>query len=137
MISMRRSILCAICLSTMFVLSPSARSGDDDVFKGVIADSQCAFNVHSLNQSHEEMLKTNKVGVSEADCVWACVKERGGLFVLQNKKKVYRLDDQSLDYKFAAQEVEVTGTLDPKTDTIHVLSIKLVPKATKAPPPSH
>jgi Protein of unknown function (DUF5818) len=103
----------------------AAGPGGDETFRGEIADSQCALNVHSLTQSHKEMLVGKTVGSTNADCVWYCVKERGGRFVLQDKAKVYRLDLQNIGKEYAGRKVKVTGTLDPKTSTIHVKSIEL------------
>lgn len=103
----------------------AAGPGGEEVFHGEIADSQCALNVHSLTQSHKEMLVGKAVGSTNADCVWYCVKERGGRFVLQDKAKVYRLDQQNIGKEYAGRKVKVTGTLDPKTSTIHVKSIDL------------
>jgi hypothetical protein len=60
--------------------------------------------------------------------VWYCVKRRGGRFVLQDKHKVYKLDDQNLDRELAARKVRITGTLDEQTDTIHILKIEVVGK---------
>lgn len=111
---------------------PNPASSADDVFKGVIADSQCAFNIHSLSKSHKEMLQDKTIGANPADCVWYCVKERGGKFVLQDKEKVYKLDDQTMGRQFAAQQVRVTGTLDPQTNTIHVRRIELFSDVGKA-----
>jgi hypothetical protein len=100
-------------------------AGDDreEVFKGEISDSQCAFNVHSATRSHDEMLKTKTMGSTPADCVRICVKNLGGQFVLQTKDKVYKLDNQYLAGKTPAQKVKVSGVLDPKTNTITVKSI--------------
>jgi Protein of unknown function (DUF5818) len=103
----------------------AVRAGDEKVFKGVITDSQCALNVHSLSQSHNEMLKSHEVGSTPADCVWYCIKQRGGRFVLQEGKKVYKLDDQEVSRDLANKQVEVVGTLDPQTNTIHVARILL------------
>jgi hypothetical protein len=94
----------------------------------VISDSQCALNVHSLSHSHKEMLKSGDFGKTPADCVWHCVKERGGRFVLQNGRQVYKLDDQNIDRELAAKKVRITGTFDEQTDTIHVLKIELAGK---------
>jgi hypothetical protein len=116
---------CSATVVLLFVVSPVMRAGDE-VFKGEIADSQCALNVHSLTRSHKEMLQGNAVGKTETDCVWYCVKERGGRFVLQDKGKVYKLDKQDIGRDLAGKRVKVTGTVDPKTDTIHVTSIELL-----------
>jgi Protein of unknown function (DUF5818) len=131
-----RSTLLIVALALTGALKPSPARPADDVFKGVIADSQCALNVHSLTKSHKEMLQDKTIGASPTDCVWYCVKERGGKFVLQDKEKVYKLDDQTLGRQFAAQRVQVTGTLDAQTNTIHVRRIELssdVEKAVVAP----
>ncbi|HUJ32126.1 MAG TPA: DUF5818 domain-containing protein [Candidatus Acidoferrum sp.] len=118
-------ILGSVLLAAASVLLTHA--SDEKVFKGYIADSQCAMNVHSLSQSHKEMLQSKSVGSTAADCVWYCVKQRGGRFVLQNKSKVYKLDDQNITKDMAAKKVRVTGTLDPQTNTIHVRTIEIEP----------
>jgi len=116
----------------LILAAPPARSGaGDEVFKGEIADSQCALNVHSLSQSHREMLDGKVAGTTNADCVRYCVQERGGRFVLQNKDRVFKLDNQELSREFAAQSVIIAGTLDAKTNTIHVRTIKLASGAEK------
>ncbi|HEV3482582.1 MAG TPA: hypothetical protein VGR97_09665 [Candidatus Acidoferrales bacterium] len=94
-----------------------------EVFKGEISDSQCAFNVHSTTHSHAEMLKTHTMGNTPADCVRMCVDNLGGVYVLQTKDKVYKLDKQNLAERYPAQAVKVTGLLNAKGDTIAVQSI--------------
>jgi uncharacterized protein DUF5818 len=126
MLSFKRLIFCFLCLAVLFSLSPAPRASGEEEFTGMIADSQCAMNVHSLSQSHKEMLASKEAGTTNADCVWYCVSERGGRFVLQNKTKIYKLDKQDIGRKFAGSKVRVTGTLDPKTNTIHVMSIELI-----------
>lgn len=126
-----RSTLLFVALGLAIALSSGSARAADEVFKGVIADSQCALNVHSLSKSHKEMLQDKTIGGSPSDCVWYCVKERGGRFVLQDKEKVYKLDDQTLTREFAAQRVQVTGTLDTQTNTIHVRRIELAATAEK------
>jgi hypothetical protein len=96
----------------------------EQVFKGEIGDSQCALNVHSLSRSHEEMLQKKSIGTTSADCARYCVKNLGGVFVLQVKDKVYKLDNQELANKNAGLKVKVTGVLDPATNTIAVHSME-------------
>ena len=100
-----------------------AAGDQEEVFKGEISDSQCSFNVHSTTHSHAEMLKTNTMGNTPADCVRMCVMNLGGVYVLQTKDKVYKLDKQNLAEKYPAQAVKVTGVLNSKGDTIVVRSI--------------
>lgn len=119
-------IVLAATASVAAVAQNSSKT-EEESFKGVIADSQCALNVHSLTKSHKEMLQDKTVGSTPADCVWYCVKQRGGRFVLQNRDKVYKLDDQSVGRNFAAKKVEVFGTLDAQTNTIHVHRMELLP----------
>jgi hypothetical protein len=99
----------------------------DQVFRGEIGDSQCALNVHSLSRSHEEMLKKEGVGSSAADCTHYCVKNMGGVNVLQVKDKVYKIDDQDRAEKYAGMKVKLTGVLDAKTNVITVRSIEPLP----------
>lgn len=125
---MRRKGIAAV-LWVLSLALPSllgARQGDQQAFEGYISDSQCAMNVHSLSRSHKEMLKSGDFGKTPADCVWYCVTQRGGRFVLQKGRKVYKLDDQNIDRELAAQKVRITGTYDERTNTIHVLKIERV-----------
>lgn len=118
-----------ITLTALILFAAALSAGGQNEqreFKGYISDSQCAMNVHSLSRSHKEMLKTGDFGKTPADCVWYCITQRGGRFVLQSGKKVYKLDDQNIDRELAAKKVRVTGTLDEKTDTIHVLRIEKI-----------
>jgi hypothetical protein len=131
-----RLILGAAVLVWMMASYPPARGGDQKTFKGEIADTQCALNVHSLSQSHKEMIEMKPEVKTNADCARYCVKERGGRFVLQTPDKVYRLDAQVLAEQWAGLKVKVVGTLDPKTDTITVRSIESISSsASKTPSP--
>jgi hypothetical protein len=114
----------AACVLAFAVL---AQAGNEEewTFRGEIADSQCALNVHSLTRSHREMLKSKSMGGTSLSCALYCVRYLGGEFVLTSRKHVYRLDNQELVQKFIAQKVKIKGTLDEKTDTIHVEKIEV------------
>lgn len=120
----RRLFLAAAILACWIVSTPLSRGAGEKTFEGEIADSQCALGVHSLNQSHKEMIDMGSAGKTSADCARYCVRERGGRFVLQNKHNVYKLDNQELAAKSAGLKVKVTGTLDSKTNTIQVRAIE-------------
>jgi hypothetical protein len=87
------------------------------IFRGEISDTQCAMNVHSLNRSHQEMISKNTMGTDPASCAKACVR-RGGDWVLRSGKDIYRLKNQSGIENFAGRMVQITGTLDGKTNTV-------------------
>lgn len=127
-------VLFAVSLGiTLFAVQ--ARGADEKTFRGEIADTQCALNVHSLSQSHKEMMGMKPEIKTDADCARFCVKERGGRFVLQSKDKVYKLDAQVLAEPWAGQNVKLTGTLDPKTNMITVDKIEaLATRATNSKP---
>jgi hypothetical protein len=115
------------CLAVAFVLGSTLLAGagsQDHVFRGEISDSQCAMNVHSLSRSHEEMIAKNTFGKDAASCARTCVK-RGGVWVLRSGDVVYHLKDQVGVDEFAGQTVEVTGDLDPKTNTIDNIRIEM------------
>ena len=103
-----------------------AHAGDEkpQIFHGEIGDAQCAFNVHSMTRSHTEMLKSKKMGGTPGACASYCVQYLGGDFVLSSKNEVYRLDNQEKVHLFAGQKVKITGTLESKTKTIHILDIE-------------
>jgi hypothetical protein len=134
--SIARSILGAAALAWVMGGYPSARGGDEKTFRGEIADTQCALNVHSLSQSHKEMIAMKPEVKTNAGCARYCVKERGGRFVLQTPDKVYKLDTQALAEQWAGLKVKIVGTLDPKTDVIAVRTIEpATPSASKTSPP--
>lgn len=114
-------VMTAVVLGTLFCMAPGGR---EQVFKGEIADSQCANNVHSLDRSHAEMLKKKAVGKTAADCTRYCVKYMGGLYVIEIGQKVHKLDNQELADKYAGEQVKLVGVLDPHTNTIAVHSIE-------------
>jgi hypothetical protein len=103
-----------------------AHAGEDkaQTFRGEIADTQCALNIHSLTRSHTEMLKSKRMGGTAAACATYCVQYLGGDFVLSSKTEVYRLDSQQKVRLFAGQKVKLSGTLDSKSKTIHVVDIE-------------
>ena len=77
-------------------------------FTGVITDAMCGKD-HSM------------MGVKpDARCVTECVKQ-GSKYALVVGDDIYDLSDQKTPEKFAAQKVNVKGTLDGKT--IQVQSI--------------
>jgi hypothetical protein len=101
-------------------------AADDEVktYRGEVADSQCALNVHSLTHSHQEMLKSKSMGGDSASCARYCTTYLGGTFVLSVKKDIYHLDDQTVVQRFAGRRVKVSGILDPKSKTIHVVNVE-------------
>src|SRR5215467_14056616 len=130
-------VFLVIALAGIALYAASVSGADEKAFKGEIADSQCALNVHSLSQSHKEMMELKPEIKTGADCARYCVKERGGRFVLQIKDKVYKLDAQALAEAWAGQKVKVTGTLDPKTNTITVEKIEApAPAPVNSPKPN-
>jgi hypothetical protein len=132
-----KQLICFIVSAGLLLTAhPATGDGKEQVFKGVIADSQCAMNVHSLSQSHKEMLQGKSVGTTDSDCVWFCVTERGGRYVLQNKNRIYKLDKQDLGREYAGRKVQIVGTLDPETNAIHIRTIELVEDSPKSAPPS-
>jgi hypothetical protein len=80
-------------------------------FTGVVTDTMCG--------AKHEMMK----GQPDDQCVKMCAKGQSD-YALFDGKNVLKLSDQKTSAKFAAQKVKVTGTLDPKTNTIKVSSIE-------------
>lgn len=121
---MRRHISWAASSVLAFVLVCEAGGDAPFTFRGEIADSQCALNVHSLTRSHQEMLKSKSMGGTSASCALYCIKYLGGNLVLTSRKHVYHLDNQDLAMKYIGEKVLVEGTLDSKIDTIHITKIQ-------------
>jgi len=107
------------------MLTPTAQPDGSTTFRGEIADTQCALNVHSLSRSHQEMIGMAPSLKTHAECTRFCVKNRGGRYILQSKNTVYRLDKPDQAEPFAGRQVKIVGVLDAKTNTITVQSIAL------------
>lgn len=120
----------AMILGVVFVLVLAGLSQEQStrVFRGEVSDSQCALNVHSLTRSHQEMLKSKSMGGTANTCTLYCVEHMGGYLVLSAGNDVYRMDRADLVHGFEGQHVKVTGTLDSKTNLIHVMKIDLEDK---------
>jgi len=122
------SKIAVLTMMAVLALPLSVPSGaqEEMTFRGEISDSQCAFNVHSLTKSHEEMLKSKSgaAGHTPATCSIYCIERLGGRFVLVSGKNVYHLDNQDLPRKFVGEKVKLHGVLDQKTDTIHVVDLQ-------------
>jgi hypothetical protein len=100
------------------LLSSGFGAAKDTTFSGEIMDEACA-----KGGGHESMFK--KMGTNDPKaCTEACVKG-GSKYVLFNADKTfYQLDNQKKPASFAGQKVEVTGTLNKTTKTIHVTDVK-------------
>ena len=83
-------------------------------FTGVITDHMCAETGHAAM----------RMGPTDAECTIACVQSHGASYVLLAGKTIYNLSNQQLPEQFAGAKVTVTGTLDVKTKTIDVESIR-------------
>jgi len=108
----------------LFLLLPLASFASDQIFRGEIADSSCATNVHSLTRSHQEMLKGKSMGTDSKSCANYCVHKMGAVYMLKTQSDVYHLSDQKVVAPFAGTNVIVRGSLDSKTHTILVTSVQ-------------
>jgi len=102
-----------VTCSLLAVAALSAAPGKQ-TFTGVITDDMCG------KAGHSQM----RMGPTDADCTVACISAHGAAYVLYDGKEVYTLSDQRTPEQFAAQRVRVTGTLNAKTKTIQVESIR-------------
>lgn len=104
--------------STMEQSQAAVPAANGNTFSGEIMDSMCAGM-----GGHEQMLQSGKVK-SARECTLECVK-MGATFVLYNPatKTTYELDDQKTPAQFAGEKVNVSGSLDAATKTIHVEKI--------------
>jgi hypothetical protein len=115
-----------LLLCLLLCAAPLASPADKALktFRGEISDSQCAMNVHSLNRTHDAMIKNKSMGTDAASCSRNCVKQNGGDFVLLVKDRVYRLDDQVKAEQFAGEQVVIRGKLDSTGKIIQLNSIR-------------
>jgi hypothetical protein len=105
---MRSLIGCLLAVAAL-----SAAQGKQ-TFVGIITDDMC----DRADHSHMRM------GPTDAECAAACASEHDAAYVLFDGKTVYKLSDQRASQEFAGKKVTVSGTLDTKTKTIRVDSIR-------------
>jgi hypothetical protein len=107
-----------VSISACMLLASGFAVAKDETFNGEIMDEACADD-----GGHQAMFK--KTGTKDPKaCTEACIK-MGSKYVLFNPDKTfYRLSDQKKPAQSAGQKVEVMGTLNKATKTIHVTAIK-------------
>ena len=101
-------------LSSLLAVAALSAAPGKQTFTGIITDDMCG------KAGHSQM----RMGPTDAECTIACIGAHGATYVLYDGKEVYTLSDQRTAEQFAAQRVRVTGTLDAKTRTIQVESIR-------------
>jgi hypothetical protein len=108
-----------LSIAAGLLLAPGLAAAKDTTFSGEIMDSQCA-----KGGGHESMFKKEGTDDPKA-CTLACVKA-GGKFVLFDAatKTYHMLDNQTKPRPFAGQKVDIDGTLNKASNTIHVTDIK-------------
>ena len=102
---------------TLLVLSSPvvfARTGDSETWKGYVSDTHCGTHCQ----------RTSKM-MADRDCVRSCVK-KGAKYALTSGTHVYVLEPQTEAAKYAAESVQVTGSLS--NNAIHITSITPVTK---------
>jgi len=106
-----------LSIAAVLLLAPGFAAAA--TFSGEIMDSQCA-----KGGGHESMFK--KEGTNDPKvCTLACVKAGGKFVLFDDATKTYHmLDNQTKPQPFAGQKVDVTGTLNKASNTIHVTDIK-------------
>jgi hypothetical protein len=105
---MKPLIFCFLAIAAL-TAAPATKK-----FSGTITDSMCA------TADHSQM----RMGPTDAECTRACVETHGATYVLYDGKQAYTLSDQKMPEALAGKKVIVTGTLDAKSKTIHVVSMK-------------
>jgi hypothetical protein len=103
-----------LLIVTLLTAAALAAASAEKKFTGTITDSMCATADHS----------SMRMGPTDAECTRACVEAHGGTYVLYDGKQAYTLSDQKMPEALAGKKVIVTGTLDAKSKTIHVSSMK-------------
>lgn len=100
-----------ICFAVLF--AGLVMAGRAETFTGVITDTMCGA-AHKMMKEHPD-----------DQCVKMCAKVQYS-YALFDGTRVIQLSDQKTPARFAAQKVRVTGTLNPKTNTIKVSSIERI-----------
>jgi hypothetical protein len=101
-------------IASLLAVAALSAAPRQQTFTGTITDNMCG------KAGHAGM----RMGPTDAECTTACISAHGATYVLYDGKNVYTLSDQQTPEQFAAKRVRVVGTLDAKTRTIQVDSIR-------------
>ncbi|HET9400017.1 MAG TPA: hypothetical protein VFO34_03615 [Candidatus Acidoferrales bacterium] len=114
------AILSALSLLACAALArQSGTQKPPDTYNGEIFDTQCAEQA-----SHEAMEDTRQLPKDAKQCVLFCVKNGARLVLYDSGNRIsYALDDQAKALEFAGRQVQITGTLDTFTNTLHVVHV--------------
>ena len=107
-----------VSFGTCLLLTCAFGAAKDTTFSGEIMDQACA-----KGGGHESMFKKMSTNDPKA-CTEACVKGGSKYVLFKPDKTFYELDNQKKPAPFAGQKVEVTGSLNKSSKTIHVTDIK-------------
>jgi hypothetical protein len=97
----------------LLVVAALAAAPVKQTFTGTITDDNCP------KADHSQM----RMGPTDPECAMACIDVHGAVYGLYDGEKFYTLSDQKTAAKLTGHKVQVTGTLDSKTQTIQVDSI--------------
>jgi len=111
--------LIASLLAVLLAVAALSAAPRKQTFTGTITDNMCATTGHA----------SMRMGPTDAECTIACIGAHGATYVLLRGKDVYILSDQRTPEQFAGQKVRIVGTLDAKTRTIQVDSIRTAANA--------
>jgi hypothetical protein len=111
----------AITLFTMFVLAGAMSV----CFAQQDQPNQTAPNADqsSPSQPSDAQPADPSAAQPQASSFEGMIVNADSMYVLKTKDTTYQLDDQKKAKKFSGQKVEVNGSLDQSTNTIHVSDI--------------
>jgi hypothetical protein len=99
---------------SLLAVAALAAAPGKQTFTGIITDDMCG------KAGHAQM----RMGPTDGECTVACISAHGAAYVLFDGRQIYGLSDQRTPEQFAGRKVSVTGTLDGKTKTIAVESMR-------------
>lgn len=102
----------AFALAAVFALRVNKSAAPVQTVVGVVTDTLCG--------SHH----SSTANASASACARSCVRISGGKYALYDGTNVYVLSDQRVAERFAAQRVNISGTLDRATRILSVKSIR-------------
>ncbi|MGI9071951.1 MAG: hypothetical protein ACR2JB_11725 [Bryobacteraceae bacterium] len=101
-----------LLMLALVACSPVLLSYADSTWTGYVTDTHCGTNCQRTSDMKPDL-----------KCIQLCVR-KGSKYGLWSGNHVYVLEPQWQAASFAAQNVEVNGTI--RNDTIHITSIKAV-----------
>ncbi len=117
--SMLRTLLLACCVMACSVAISLAADAPAKIVRGWLSDEGCATG----------RANSGVYTGTNPDCAKKCVAQgKKIVLIVPDEKVLLKIDNQDAALKNVGDFVEVSGTVDPQSKTVHIATLKMLEK---------